>query len=119
MAPVFWSSTSLQGQRSPSWPNILLTPVDTRTTTAATIDNLPQQPLPRPAPNPRPELLAAYIKHDTKIQQNKGWTALVRKRRQQRDFANLGGFDHPTTCLIEFYKQQGVPAKMSTAPWMT
>ena len=47
-----------------------------------------------------------------------GWEGFVRERREQGDFMDLGGLEHPARRLLMQYQNMGYPVVLLGKKWM-
>ena len=64
-----------------------------------------------------PMELGEYMKVDTALLKELGWTKFVQHLRSRSDFASLDEVHHPARRLLNFYKHRGAPVKLATEPW--
>ena len=63
-----------------------------------------------------PHELGKCIARDVALLNKLGWKRFVAARRHRKDLADLH-INHPAKRLLMTYKNQGVPAKVTTPPW--
>jgi hypothetical protein len=64
-----------------------------------------------------PHELGKCIAHDVALLNKLGWKRFVAARRSRKDLAEMHNINHPAKRLLLLYKNQGVPAKVTTPPW--
>ncbi len=63
-----------------------------------------------------PQELGKCIAHDVALLNKLGWKRFVAARRPRKDLADMH-INHPAKRLLSNYRNQGVPAKVTTPPW--
>ena len=77
-------------------------------------------PISVPVPTPKEALkqepismeLDEYMRIDTELLKELGWTKFVQHLRSRSDFASLDEVHHPARRLLNFYKYRGAPVKL-------